>query len=78
MPTTQTATEALDVEPIDPERYYSPEAVAERLDLNPATVRLYLREQTLRGVKVGPRKWRVKGSDLIEYLDAGRQTTDKE
>ena len=70
--------EARHVEPIDPERFYSVEAIAERLDLNPATIRLYLRQGDLKGVKVGVRQWRVKGADLISYLEVGSQSHETE
>ena len=70
--------EALDVEPIDPERYYSVEAIAERLDVPPATIREWLRPHKktgavrLEGLKVGPRQWRVKGSVLQDFLEQGQ------
>ncbi|HEX8600782.1 MAG TPA: helix-turn-helix domain-containing protein [Chloroflexia bacterium] len=44
------------------------EEVAQRLRLNPFTIRRLLREGVLRGSKVGKRQWRVQVRDLEAYL----------
>jgi excisionase family DNA binding protein len=62
--TRYKATEALDVE-----KLYTVEEVAEYLALNPATVRLYLRDGELQGIKLGPRQWRVRESALEDFLE---------
>ncbi|MDQ3707609.1 MAG: helix-turn-helix domain-containing protein [Chloroflexota bacterium] len=47
------------------------EEVAQRLRLNPFTIRRLLREGALRGSKVGKRQWRVQLRDLEAYLGQG-------
>lgn len=44
------------------------EEAAARLRVKPATVRLWLRTGRLRGVKVGPRLWRIPERSLREFL----------
>ncbi|MEA2574560.1 MAG: Helix-turn-helix domain [Chloroflexia bacterium] len=44
------------------------EEVAQRLKLNPFTIRRLLREGVLHGMKVGKRQWRVQLRDLEAYL----------
>ncbi len=51
------------------EKLYSPEKVAEILDVNPATVRTWLREGTLKGHKLASRVWRVKESELKRFVE---------
>ncbi len=46
----------------------SPEDVAERLAVNPATVRSWLRSGKLEGVKLGKRMWRVDESEVQALL----------
>ena len=50
------------------------EEVAQRLKLNPSTIRRLLREGVLRGSKVGKRQWRVQSRDLEAYL--GQRSND--
>jgi len=50
------------------EKYYSTEDVAEILGFKEKTVREWLRTGKLKGKKVG-RVWRIKESDLEEFLD---------
>jgi len=66
--TNHTATEA------DVEKLYTVEEVSEYLTLNPATIRQYLREGELQGIKLGPRQWRVKESALEAFLEQRKQT----
>ena len=53
------------------ERLMTPEEVAERLAITPKTVRRFLREGRLKAMKVG-RLWRVRESDLLEYMKGER------
>ena len=73
MMTAKQTAEARDVE-----KLYTVEEVAEYLALNPATVRVYLRDGELQGIKLGPRQWRVKESALQAFVDARQQTTPAE
>ncbi len=53
------------------EQLLSPEEVAKRLAISPKTVREYLREGRIKAMKVG-RLWRVRESDLQQYLKEDR------
>ena len=46
----------------------SPEDVAERLTVNPATVRSWLRSGKLKGVKLGKKIWRIEEDEVRELL----------
>ena len=46
----------------------SPEDVAERLAVNPATVRSWLRSGKLKGIKLGKRIWRIDEGEVRELL----------
>jgi excisionase family DNA binding protein len=48
--------------------YLSAEDIAERLSVGSATVRSWLRQGKLKGVRAG-RLWRVKESDLQTFLE---------
>jgi len=50
------------------EKYYSTEDIAEILGFKEKTVREWLRTGKLKGKKVG-RLWRVKESDLEEFIN---------
>jgi excisionase family DNA binding protein len=50
-----------------PEKVYTPEGAAEALMVSPKTIREWLRTGKLKGVKLG-RLWRVRESDLVEFL----------
>ncbi len=48
----------------------TPEAAAERLSVSANTIRSWLRDGTLPGVKIGKgRIWRIKEKDLEEFID---------
>jgi excisionase family DNA binding protein len=50
------------------EEIYTPEEAAELLKIQPRTLRGWLRERRIGGVKVG-REWRLREQDLIRYLN---------
>lgn len=50
------------------ERYLRAEDIAGRLNVSPITVRKWLREGKLKGLRAG-RLWRVKESDLQAFLE---------
>lgn len=53
------------------EKLLTPDAVAKLLDVSPATVRIWLRNETLKGIKVGGGKlWRISESAIEEFLHA--------
>ncbi len=50
------------------DRMLTPEEVARRLAVTPNTVRGWLREGALKGVKVGKRVWRIDEQEMQSYL----------
>lgn len=58
------------------------EDAAKRLGLHPETVRRFLREGTLRGVKIG-RKHRIEENEIVAYVERlktaqnGEETADE-
>jgi excisionase family DNA binding protein len=59
------------------ENLLAPEEAAEKLGLHTETVRKWLREKRIGGVKVG-RKWRVRESDLQRFVAANAIPADFE
>lgn len=53
------------------EQLMTPDEVAERLSISAHTVRGYIRTGRIRAIKVG-RLWRVRESDLQEYMRGDR------
>jgi excisionase family DNA binding protein len=51
----------------------SPEEVAKKLAVTPNTVRGWLREGSLSGIKLGKRIWRVNENDLQKYICCEQQ-----
>ena len=57
----------------------TPDAVAERLAVSPATVRIWLRKGILKGTKVGGGKlWRISESAIDEFIKAGQVNAGQE
>jgi excisionase family DNA binding protein len=50
------------------DRMLTPEEVARRLAVTPNTVRGWLREGALKGVKVGKRVWRIEEHEIQNYI----------
>lgn len=49
---------------------YTPQEVADRLKVSEQTIKLWLREGTLRGVRLGGKRiWRIPESAIQEFLD---------
>ncbi len=55
------------------DKMLTPEEVAERLAVTSNTVRGWLRDGSLRGVKLGKKVWRVRESDLHFYTCSEQQ-----
>lgn len=51
---------------------YTPEQIAEILQVNLITVHRWLRAGKLVGVKIGRRLWRIRKESLDEFLDSKR------
>ena len=57
-----------------PEKFLTPDSVAKMLDVSPATVRIWLRNGTLEGLKVGAGKlWRISEEDIQDFLYKNRE-----
>ena len=54
------------------------EEVAERLNMHMKTVQLWLRQGRIKGTKLGPRMWRVRESDLQDFIEQGMNQTDEQ
>ena len=52
-------------------RMMSPHEVACQLEVPAATVRQWLRKGNLRGIKLGPRLWRIREEDLRNFIEKG-------
>jgi excisionase family DNA binding protein len=55
------------------DRMLTPEEVAERLAVTSNTVRGWLRDGTLKGVKLGKKVWRIKEDELDSYICCEQQ-----
>lgn len=53
------------------EKMLTPENAAERLQVKPSTIRKWLRNGTLKGVKIGM-LWRISESTIEEYEKAAQ------
>ena len=58
-----------------PEKMWTPEKAAKILNIIPQTVGQYLRNGTIKGVKVA-RKWLIPDSDLQAYIDGLKAKRD--
>lgn len=58
-------------------KFLSVEDVAERMQASTATVRRWLREGRLQGIRPGGRKlgWRISEADLQRFIDESREAT---
>jgi excisionase family DNA binding protein len=57
-----------------PEKFLTPDSVAKMLEVSPATVRIWLRNGTLKGLKVGAGKlWRISEEDIQDFLYKNRE-----
>jgi excisionase family DNA binding protein len=50
------------------ERFLTPEEVAERLVMAPRTVKEWLRQGKLKGIKIAGKTWRIREEDLAAFL----------
>ena len=51
---------------------YTPNELSEILKIDVETIRRFLREDKIKGVKIG-HHWRVKESDLKDFIEQGRR-----
>jgi excisionase family DNA binding protein len=56
------------------DKFLTPDSVAKMLAVSPATVRIWLRNGTLKGLKVGAGKlWRISEEDIRDFLYKSRE-----
>ncbi len=48
--------------------YFTPDQVAERLQVDPETVRRWLRAKKLRASRISPKAWRISERDLTAFM----------
>jgi excisionase family DNA binding protein len=66
--------EWLDRRFLHPEKWLTIESIAQRFDVDIKTVRRWLRSEKLQGYQLGEHgEWRVKESDLQEFLKSNRR-----
>ena len=58
-------------------KLYSPEEAAELLGINPNTIRAWLRDGRLKGVKLGGRIWRISEESLAAFIGEEREGADE-
>ena len=56
-------------------KYYTPDEIAELLQMHPKTIRRYIREGKLKATKIG-KGWRVSGHDLTVFAERMPLTTE--
>jgi excisionase family DNA binding protein len=54
-----------------PEKLYTPSEVAVMFGVTPYTVRLWIKYEKIRGIKLPNRQWRIPQSALEEFVDMG-------
>jgi excisionase family DNA binding protein len=54
-----------------PGDFLTPAQVAEEMQVTVVTVRRWIAGGELRAAKAGPRKWRIRRSDLESFLSSG-------
>ena len=59
-------------------KLYTPEEVAEILTLSPNTIRAWLRNGHIKGIKVSGKAWRIKQSELERLLEYNSQEGEGE
>jgi len=55
------------------ERLLSPEEIAGKLAVKPATVRSWLRSGRIKGFKAGQRVWRVREADYLAFINSANK-----
>lgn len=54
--------------------FYTPKEVAALLGFNPITVYRWLNSGILRGIRVGPKRWRIPASEIERILQVEHPT----
>ncbi|MCK4234110.1 helix-turn-helix domain-containing protein [candidate division WOR-3 bacterium] len=58
---------AISLKRIDPNKFYTIEEISNFLDLSTQTIRKFLREDKIRGKKIG-RRWHILGKNIINFI----------
>jgi excisionase family DNA binding protein len=54
------------------QHFLTPQGVSELLQVSVQTVRRWIKDEDLPAYKVGPRMWRIRKTDLDEWLEQQR------
>ena len=60
--------------PTGEQSFLNPQEISDLLRVSVQTVRRWIKEGSLPAYKVGPRMWRIRKTDLDEWLDRQRST----
>ncbi len=58
--------------------YLTPKKVAEKAKVHKDTVWKWLRDETLQGTRINGRNWRIKESDLKEFLEGRKSDVNED
>ncbi|TES90495.1 MAG: DNA-binding protein [Candidatus Cloacimonadota bacterium] len=58
---------AISLKRIDPNKFYTIEEISNLLDLSSQTIRKFLREDKMKGKKIG-RRWHILGKNVINFV----------
>lgn len=58
---------AISLKRIDPNKFYTIEEISNLLDLSSQTIRKFLREEKMKGKKIG-RRWHILGKNVINFV----------
>lgn len=65
----------VDPNKINPKAMYSVQEVALILEKKEQTIRLYINNGRLKAIKGDDKRWRIKGSELIRFLNGSKDTS---
>ena len=69
------AMSTLSANSTEEQSFLNPQEISDLLRVSVQTVRRWIKERSLPAYKVGPRMWRIKKTDLDEWLERQRSTT---
>lgn len=55
----------------DDDKLLTVEQAAEKLQMHPATIRRYIRDGQISGVRLGARQWRISAAALKAFIEKG-------
>ena len=67
----------IELEKVSSEAMYSVAEIAELLELSDQSIRLYLNNGKIKGVKGMNRRWRVPGSEALRFVRGATESRSK-